>query len=239
MSLCRVLEWDSRHFGRRVARLEPESLTEVELDTQLRWCDDHEIDCLCCLVECSKLEWINLLARNGFMVPDIRVVLQKALMPGNPAAAIELADPKDGERIAELTEQVIGLSRFYADPNFDKTKVRQMFGIWARNTVQRGSAVIHRLNENIGGYVGCQVNQADGIIELVAVSPDCQGRGVGKIAVEKACLWLASQGCSRASVATQAANLSALHLYEKCGFQIRTISVWFHKWFERANRQAT
>jgi ribosomal protein S18 acetylase RimI-like enzyme len=39
------------------------------------------------------------------------------------------------------------------------------------------------------------------------------------------------QGAKKIRVATQGANVAALKLYEKAGFRVCDVKIWFHKWF--------
>ena len=43
---CRILDWDSAFFGRRIARIESKTLDEARLEAVRELADRESIDCL-------------------------------------------------------------------------------------------------------------------------------------------------------------------------------------------------
>jgi len=43
--------------------------------------------------------------------------------------------------------------------------------------------------------------------------------------------WFASQGAKEVRVVTQGKNIAAQRLYQRCGFVIRDLQLWYHKWY--------
>ena len=41
----------------------------------------------------------------------------------------------------------------------------------------------------------------------------------------------AKLGAKKIRVATQGTNVAALKLYEKAGFRVCDVKIWFHRWF--------
>ena len=71
-----------------------------------------------------------------------------------------------------------------------------------------------------------------GSIELVGVAPEWQGRGVGKILISTALGYFAEQRIFSVTTVTQGRNIPAMNFYQKCGFSIQSIELWYHKWFK-------
>jgi ribosomal protein S18 acetylase RimI-like enzyme len=83
------------------------------------------------------------------------------------------------------------------------------------------------------GFVTCHTNmlEAKGLIGLVGVSRSARGRGVGQALVLESLHWFAVQGMASAEVVTQGRNIPAQRLYQKCGFAIKEVKLWYHQWF--------
>ena len=68
-----------------------------------------------------------------------------------------------------------------------------------------------------------------GIIDLVGVSEDYRGKGIGSLLVSKALKWF-SNYTNSVYVGTQAANIPAIRLYEKMGFHQVFSEATLHLW---------
>ena len=76
-----------------------------------------------------------------------------------------------------------------------------------------------------GGIVGTILTGHDGrrgTISHMAVSPDCQGRGIGRRLVEAALSALREQGINKVNLVAFAANEKGNAFWEKMGFARRT-----------------
>jgi ribosomal protein S18 acetylase RimI-like enzyme len=51
--------------------------------------------------------------------------------------------------------------------------------------------------------------------------------------LDEALRWFVSQGVTSVSVVTQARNVRAARFYQRAGFSIESIQLWYHKWIER------
>lgn len=72
------------------------------------------------------------------------------------------------------------------------------------------------------------VGDAVGHITQLCVAPTAQGRGLGYELLRQAVGALQSHGAKRISLTVTAANLDAIRLYERCGFQeVRRFSAYF------------
>src|SRR5580765_2752133 len=87
------LEWDSKFFGRRIARVHGSALTHP--DTLLEWCTEQRIDCLYFLAA-NNPSVISAAEGLNFALMDIRVTYERPLtdLPG-PTAGIREARPAD------------------------------------------------------------------------------------------------------------------------------------------------
>ena len=86
--------------------------------------------------------------------------------------------------------------------------------------------------EIVKGYITFTLESLDvARIGLIAVEDHYRGRGVGTELLNKTIATSKKMNAKKMIVVTQATNTSALRLYEKAGFRVNDVKLWFHKWF--------
>jgi len=78
------------------------------------------------------------------------------------------------------------------------------------------------------GHVVVRINHGDsqqfgmrwGVIQSLAVEPDCHHQGIGTRLVEAAMQWFRDQRCEYVEVGTDQNNIAAIRLYEAAGFRV-------------------
>ncbi len=80
-------------------------------------------------------------------------------------------------------------------------------------------AVDSATGNRVGVLIASEIADGAGHIGQISILPAYQGRGLGRAMIEMVIIELAEQGYETASLAVTAANTSALHLYETCGFR--------------------
>lgn len=85
------------------------------------------------------------------------------------------------------------------------------------------------------GYMTVHADRAagQGSLGLSSVAPEARRQGVGQALVRGAVAWCHEHGLGEVTVVTQGRNVPALRVFESCGFRIRDVRLWFHKWYER------
>ena len=69
------------------------------------------------------------------------------------------------------------------------------------------------------GYAGLAVAGTEADVQTVAVSPDAQGRGIGRLLLDALVAQAARQGATSVLLEVRADNPSAIRLYERTGFE--------------------
>jgi len=241
--VCEYLDWDSEFFGRRIARATVRCLTEKSIADIEAWCDAHKIDCLYFLADSTDQRTARLAQENGFRFVDIRVTLDvgstKAGGPGDsaPGTLVRNAVEADIDALKTIARRSHRDSRFYLDGNFPVQRCDELYETWIEKSC-RGWAkkVLVATNQGeIEGYISCNVSGAgSGQVGLVGVSEKAQGRGVGSALVRNAIRWFSAEGVEVMSVVTQGRNVRAQRLYQRCGFSMRSVELWFHRWSAEA-----
>ena len=233
-----LLEWDSDFFGRRIGRVDADSIINNAAAVDA-WCADEAIECAYLLVSTADPLAMDAAGRLGFRLVDVRVTLERRL--GLTAGSDEVlpttgrlrsATENDIERLRAIAEVSHTDSRFYADRQFDREKCRELYALWIEKSC-RGWAdhvVVAEWHGHPAGYVSCHVEGEHGRIGLVGVDASSRGIGLGPAMVREAARWLAARGATHVSVATQGRNVAAIRLYEKCGFLVSAVDLWYHRW---------
>jgi dTDP-4-amino-4,6-dideoxy-D-galactose acyltransferase len=233
------LPWDTAFFGVRIARLRPSRLTAPLLEEALAACRDGAVECLYFLADPSDGTTVRLAEEAGFRLRDVRVTLahQLAQAPaaadGTPAVSVRPGTPADLPALRAIARVSHLDSRFAHDERLAE-RAPALFEAWIEGSFEGLAEVVHVIDgaNGAGGYVTCRVGAGgtEGDIGLVAVAPPLRGAGAGTALLRAALEWFARRGVGRVSVVTQGRNTAAIRLYERAGFQVRTLEIWYHHW---------
>ena len=232
--MIRRLEWDSRHFGLEIGRVDGATLS----DAAAREVADQRarFDCVYLLADADHAETAERAHQLGFCMVDVRVTLVRTLgdAPGGATgdAAIREARPADLPRLEDLAAASYRSTRFYFDRRFDRERADELYRIWIRNEYNNPSVKVHVVDDAAGvaGYTSCAVRGAESEIGLVAVGEATRGTGKALVLLEHSLHWAAEHGAGQITVVAQARNVAAMRLYERAGFRCRKIGVWYHLW---------
>jgi GNAT superfamily N-acetyltransferase len=239
--LCKILEWDSRHFGIRLARVLPRSLSRDDFHEVMAWCAKEKVKGLYYLCPAEERESARWASRHGFECVDVRVEFEKRLVgwtAANTPSQVRLAKPADIAALKAIARTSHRDTRFYADPHFAQEASDRLYEIWIEKSCTDAAGCVWTADDVAGqpiGYVTC-TRESDkvGRIGLVAIREDLRGQGWGHALMQRALQWFVENGYERVQVATQGANGGALRLYGRLGFVPVSVALWFHKWFEDA-----
>lgn len=238
-NICQFLEWDSNFFGVRIARLTCEFLTEEIVNLAFLWCRENNIECLFFLADSSGKKTIDLAEKNKFKLTDIRITLEKYLTDHSASdyqKNIASASHKDVSQLKQIASANHRDSRFYYDGNFLREKCDELFATWIEKSCEGFADIVltAKTGDIVNGYITCSVDENRvGNIGLVGVNPVSQGKGVGKILITSALNWFAENKAEKITVVTQGRNVKAQRLYQKNGFVIDSLKLWYHFWFDQ------
>jgi len=237
--ICSYLEWDSKFFARRIARLNRSRLDDGTVAESLAWCHSNRIDCLYFLADSDHAGTPRLAEANDFGLTDVRVTLARDIPQADPATP-------DSDRIRQAREDDLSAlrsmartghrdSRFYFDERFERAKCDLLYETWIENSV-RGFAqavLVADVEGKPAAYLTCQLRNQESQIGLFGVGANWRGVGLGTKLVQHFFGWSSQQGAVRAVVVTQGRNLAAQRLYQRNGFVTTSLQLWYHRWFPR------
>jgi ribosomal protein S18 acetylase RimI-like enzyme len=224
-----LLEWDSRHFALEIARL-PEPHDRDEIEEGIAAAERAGVRCLVTLIELDQTTVIVAAEDAGFRSYDVRLEFDRVLGDA-PAASATGATDADLPHLEEIARASFFDSRFYADPNFTDERTAEMYALWVRRGIVDDDRLL-LTTDGRSGFIVCHfdTDRQVGTIDLIAVTDQARGRGVGSQLVEAAESAFSKAGMTRSRVITQARNVAAQRLYQRRGYLTASASLWLHRW---------
>lgn len=223
------LEWDSAFFGFEIGRLD-RSGTDAELAAAVHDADAAGIDCSYLLLPGTDAFGLAAAQDHGYRVVDVRVVLERSL----DATAAERdggtrpAAEEDRNWVLDLARRRFDHSRFVADASFGPNAAAELFARWAERGFGDPERTVHVLDDAAGFVVTSRTGKT-GSIELITAAEHAP-KGAGSRLLDGAHRAFLVAGCDAVDVVTQATNVPALRLYERCGYRVTRSSYWLHRW---------
>jgi len=219
-----TLPWDSEFFGVSIARA---VLEEAELAEIVAAAREESVECLYLVVPEANPAIVAAAVAAGATFVDLRAELGRELPPPEPTGRTRLATSADVGWVLTLSADLADFSRFRADPRFPRTRIGEMYRIWARRCLDDGVVVVPE--SEAAGFVGAQLDGGETHIELVYVAPEARGQRFGQALVGDA---LAALPARRAHVATRAGNSASQRLYQSLGFRTESVEAVLHLWLD-------
>lgn len=233
MSLTQ-LSWDSKFFGYKIGKIELRDLDAGGIEREVAWAKQHGFALLYLFGE-ARVPLSSLwLEENRCRHVDTRVTYEKSgLAHKEGFVSTVRREPAEDGQLYELAYESGKYSRFNLDPQFGKESFQRLYRAWVDNSVFGALAddiLVYREGSRLGGFCTVKYRKDKATIGLIAVSPDQQGKGVGRDLWDAVEARAAQQGCESISVATQLANAGACRFYEKMGMKIVESTDTYHLW---------
>ena len=123
----------------------------------------------------------------------------------------------------ELAYESGKYSRYKQDVNILEDRFKKLYQFWIKNSFNKTFAdkiFYFKENENIVGFVTLKINNDIAKIGLIAVSPNYQGKGIGKKLIAKTENFCFENNVKTLQIPTQMENLEACNFYKKMGYEI-------------------
>ena len=241
---CRLLEWDSEFFGRRIGRVCAARIGPADVERIREWADAEGVECLYYLAPAADAESVRTAEEAGFRLTDIRMTRVRDL-EGGFGALPEGVEPFRREDIPALRAIArVGHrdSRFYFDGNFPRDRCDALYETWIEKNCAGGAnaVLVVRHAASVAGYMAVKLARDEtGILDLMAVAPERRQGGVGHRLVQGSLAWLAGQGCRHFRVVTQGRNVGSARIFEDFGFRTSTVEHFYHFWLPRSGSGIT
>jgi dTDP-4-amino-4,6-dideoxy-D-galactose acyltransferase len=242
-SVCQFLDWDSKFFGIRIARVAGHRLDAERVTEIARAVRDQSIKCVYFLAEPER-ETIRLAEQHGFQLINVRVTLAARLLSTYAGTwrddGIREAAPADIPALGEIAARSYTDSRFYQDGRFPAFLCDEMYRAWIEKSCH-GYADIVLVAEQDGrpaGYICCHLKgDGGGQIGLMGANGGMKNQAVVRQLVYHALCWFQEREVRDVTVVTPGSNITAQRLYQRSGFLTRGTQLWYHLW--PAGREAS
>lgn len=244
---CELVPWDSEFFGLTIARVNAKEMTPLLSREINRWCDAHDVRCLYLMLDpADGFPSIAVAERSGYRLVDVKVLMVHAdhaiagTRPPSVDSRIRQAIDSDVPVLEEIATRSHGRDgRFSHDGHFPIEKCEELYRIWIRQSVTGGKdhVLVADVDGQVAGYCACAFSPdgRTGKISLIAVDERFRGRGIGDDLVNASLGCFASREHARVELVTQAYNVAAQRMYQRCGFVTRGCVLNYHKWFDRGD----
>lgn len=244
--LCRFLTWDTQFFGKRIALIQTNYLTQERVQFVDAWAWENAIDCLYFLANTDNPASIRLAEDAGFRFQSVRTWIERKLddslhavtLPPAEGLTLRSCRLDDLETLRPIARKSYTWTRFYSDPNFTQAQCEQLYDVWLTRSIHKEIAdevIVAEQNGEPVGYMTCKLptspESKDGVLMLLGVNEEKRGNKLGQRITVEALWWFARQGMAMASLATQGHNVAVMRFYERLGFITRSTQFWYHKWY--------
>jgi ribosomal protein S18 acetylase RimI-like enzyme len=229
--------FDSRHFGRRMGRISACLAEEGRLSQAVQElaaeADRRDFEHLVVRAFAESPASIQSLEGAGFRTVDIHTTLVQQIPAQDllPASDdIRPIEPHDVPAIQEIGRDIFAESRYACDPGLSAQGRQSLFMEWIANDCgARGDLALGAFIEGRAAGFITTILRDRAIIDLIAVAPWAQGRGLGKKLISEA-LRQSRGRADEMEVGTQGSNRAAHMLYNRCGFVLESCDVTLHRW---------
>jgi GNAT superfamily N-acetyltransferase len=238
--LCRLLEWDSQFFGRRIGRVCTERIGPAEVERIRQWSDAEGVECLYYLASAADAGSVRTAEEAGFRLTDIRMTRVRELGDGFGATpeGVEPFRSEDVPALRAIARVGHRDSRFYFDGNFPRDRCDALYETWIEKSCTGGAdaVLVVRDAAGVAGYMAVKLNADEtGTLDLMAVAPERRRGGLGHRVVQGSLVWLADHGCRHFRVVTQGRNVGSARIFEDFGFRTSTVEHFYHFWLPHSS----
>lgn len=229
------LQWDTDYFGIESARVDLYGIaSQDEQNTLIQFCRDYEFVTIFNQGNLSENNrWIG--ERTQAFLADMNIQFIKSLEndPGHSDAPFTVVDKLSrNDKIIQIASEAFEYSRFFNDPKLPPKQAGNIYKHWTECAFgQEGKYfVIGDRDNGAEGYILFSLDGDACIIELIAVSPQYQGRRVGQSMLRAMESFVFERGLKRIKVGTQVCNTSAIRFYSKMGYCFSGCNSLYHLW---------
>lgn len=239
--ICEALPWDSEFFALRIGRVRGCRMTDAQAAEIGVWARLHRIDCLYFLGDPGDSTTLRVAAREGFDLVDLRVTLMAASgrqrQTGRDAFPVRPARDGDVQALQQIARVSHRDSRFYRDGRFAHARCDDLFATWIEKSCKgyADAVLVADIDGRPVGYATGHLAAPDqATIGLLGIDPAARRRGCGHALVRALLDWFGDRGVAQVGVVTQGCNAQALSFYQRSGFEVSSIEIWYHRWFAAA-----
>ncbi|MDG6027913.1 MAG: GNAT family N-acetyltransferase [Candidatus Brocadia sp.] len=242
VALWHVAHWDSQQLDVRCARID-KIITAEEASLALmfwRELSNHarraKIDNIFFRAAADNSVAIKGAEDAGFRTIGIYLDFQNEVrgsaMMNKLHNSVRTAEDRDVQDIVNMADFILD-DRFHRDGGFPEVGIARLWKTSVYNAVTQWADKVY-VYERAGEIAGFIIMTDDSSVTietkvavkrifLISVLPKHRRQGVGKALVQAAIQYCSENTCPYLMVGTQSSNISALSLYQSCGFKVNSV----------------
>lgn len=243
-------EWDTEHFGLGIGKSKF-ILFDRNINVESRRClfqkaksvaASQNLSVIFARIMLSDMPTIQSLELEGAILTDIlltfHIDLKRDVLPTRSSSVVEIvkADERDEQVLMEMASNIFKTDHFHIDYHLSTSKCNQLYAKWIQSCLKGlADTVLVAIKDGKSiGFITCKLGSIFnsynyGIIDLVGVKKEYEGKGVGSMLITGALKWFSNQTES-VYVGTQVTNIPAIRLYNKAGFRQILSEATLHLW---------
>lgn len=228
------LDWDSEFFGFKIGILDLQNLDEYDFKYEIERAASLDFSLLYLTHPYSERFLCDFHRKLSCLLVDTKVTYAKSELCQKFIGHSSLTDGAGFiDQLYELAFESGKYSRFKLDPRFGIQSFKMLYRAWVDNSVGKSNDQDIFVYEDNGLVLGfCLVEYPlDRVkISLIGVSPQYQGKGIGRDLCKTVEAYTFQRGFRSLTVATQLVNHGACKFYEKMGMNlVESVSI-YHLW---------
>ncbi len=241
MGFIKLLDWDSRFFGFNIGRIviDAHQLHHTILDKAVAEARANNIKCLYLEMPFGPPDVLAYCSGNGFSLVDFRTTLFKRLESEERELCVSNITCKLKDEyyhyLTKTVEQISALSRYAYDPRFGKQWSHRLYEEWLRRSFYEkycDEFIVYIKGQEPVGFLTVRIKNKYPFIDLLGVLEGHRREGIGGCLIGEAERKLLKIGHKVLKVVTQGHNIGALKIYQKRGYEIETVNIFYHKWID-------
>ncbi|SRR5665213_90071 len=189
----------------------------------------------------SQHSFVQIVEEAGFIYSGGLVTLS-AIPQENPTPIkikkerLRTAEKKEQFQLEKIAFSAFKEGRFYHETGLKEGAAQKIYSAWAKNAVNYADEIWVTGVKKLTGFVSLKKDKGNKRlwIDLIAVVPRAQGRGLGSILIEKSLESVRQLKGWTLGVKTEPENLEALRFYLKNSFELESFQL---DYIWRKNRQ--
>jgi len=237
MASYSLLEWDTKFFGYKVARIDVYQDSKAQIDQTINRLklEDFKLAYFFVSPEDDTSNY-SIKACSGLLVDEkvtySYLIDEQAIFKVDDYVVIYNEDNVTQE-LTQLTLQSGTYSRFKTDPKFRNSEYENLYKEWITKSVTNEIAdqvLVYKEEDHILGFITLRITDSKGTIGLLAVDEKSRGKSIGKKLLNSSFSYFHNKNITTIEVVTQRVNQIACRFYEACGFKLSEIVNVYHLW---------
>ena len=239
----KISEWDTEHFGFKVAKLPYVKDGFSCIYENTRKLESLGSKLLISRCPTNDFAWIHELERRGFHFMDVIVYYSIDLSNYYESVPLKYQSREATDddllavkQIARESFQEYNISHFHADSNLDMQKCDEVYELWAINSFRDKSLsdymMVIEIDHSVMAFLTIKLKCYGEVGETIlsAVHPLARGKDVYTDIINHGIRWIQKQKCKKFETSTQLTNVSVQKAWSKLGARLDRSYCTFHLW---------